>query len=545
MLSRVIVAVAGLGVVAFAVGLVASRGVWPTPATENAPSHAVVLLVLATAAASLLHAGACILAHKRPPRLLFVLLVAATARLVLLFGAPDPMLEGEPHRLRLEGRLVNLGLNPYQFRPSQLADPQPQESALPGPQLEMLLRARAALAGSPDAPKPEHAEQPGLRSTMPPLGQWIGALADLFKPRSTRGYAYLVLVADTLAMFFLVLALRAMQLPAGWLMLYAWCPVLLKEAYVTLARDAFMMPALAGLVWCIASGRRLVAAIPTAFCASLRPGFLLLLPVTVRRLGALGLLLACGLLALPLLPFLALPVPPEAYLEGPLHVWRHLEYNSIFESFARSLASLLPLEADSSLILAGVEIVQPGAPLGALLAKVAAALALLGTATYLTIRLVPGRTLPRTERDASFGELFALLAAFLLFQPVLLPQHALWLLPLLVVRPALSWLLLPAVLVTAHLTHLRGPDSADLPILGGRVSFRVLEFGLFGLLWLLDVLWRPVLFPMPKAPQVGAVRDRGEGELAMGIDSIAVEGAGESSGLEVVALDADGYGVPA
>jgi len=541
-LSRVIVAVAGLGVIAFAVGLVASRGVWPAPGTEGAPGHAVVVLVIATLAASLLHAGACVAAHKKPPRLLFVLLVAATARLVLLFGAPDPVLEGEPQRLRLEGRMVNLGLNPYQFRPSQLADPDPEESALPGPQLEMLLRARAALAGSADVPKPELAERPDLRTTMPPLGQWIGALADLFKPRSTRGYAYLVLVADSLAMFFLVLALRAMQLPAGWLLLYAWCPVLLKEGYVTLARDAFMMPALAGLVWCIASGRRLAAAVPVALCASLRPGFLLLLPVTARRLGILGLLLACGLLALPLLPFLAHPTPPQAYLEGPLHVWRHVEYNSAFESLARSLAALLPLEADSSLIVAGVEIVQPGGPLGPLLAKVAAALALLGTATYLTIRLVPGRTLPRTDRNASLRELFALLAALLLLQPVLLPQHALWLLPLLVVRPALSWLLLPGVLATAHLTHLRGPEAADLPILGGRVSFRVLEFGLFGLLWLLDILWRPVLFPMPKDPQIGSVRDRAAGELAMGLDSIDVDAPDDGSGLEVVTLDADGYG---
>ena len=75
---------------------------------------------------------------------------------------------------------------------------------------------------------------------------WVGSIADRFKPQSTRGFAFAVLCADAQAIWLLILALRKLQLPVAWVIVYAWSPVLLKEAYCTMAVDAFVMPALVG-----------------------------------------------------------------------------------------------------------------------------------------------------------------------------------------------------------------------------------------------------------------------------------------------------------
>ncbi|NJN14112.1 MAG: hypothetical protein HC813_00105 [Planctomycetes bacterium] len=450
--------------------------------------------------------------------MLYILLVGAAARLILLFGSPLPILEGDASRTRFDGRLVNQGINPYEFRPEHLMDGNPADQNLNGERLERLLRARAALSASTDAPRPEELRRPDLRSTATPLQIWISALADRFKPASTRGYAYFVLLADALAMFLLVLALRRAGLPPGWLIVYAWCPVLLREAYVTLAVDAFLLPAIAAIVYGIAAGKKLFLAIPIALAASLRLPLLLLNIVHARRMGLLGFLLVFGLCSLPFLPLVPSKVPVASYAEGQVHLWRHYEYNSLGENLLRGMFRYLPTKAENSLSLAGVSVVAPDERLDVLLAKVLAALIMLGVATYLLIRVPAYALSADTDRREGFTELFIALVAILLLGPMLTPAQSLWLLPLLVVRPAgISWLMLPALVSTSYLTHLAGPDAADLTLLDGKLSFRLFEYGAFALLLLLDLLWREVLLPMPESAQPGRALPAVEEDLAVDI----------------------------
>jgi len=499
MMLRLMTVFTGAALLAYAAGLVLTSGGFPPPGDPSATKQQVVLLVVATMAVALLHVGVCLMRHRFPLRLLHVLLVAGGARLVLLFGAPPPLLEGDPERVRFDARMLNQGINPYEFLPVHLMDGDQEERLRSGPQLDRLLKARAALSASADAPRPESVRRPDLRASSPPLAIWIGALADRFKPQSIRGYAFLILVADCLAMFLLILALRKMGLPPGWLIVYAWSPVLLKEIYVTLALDAFVLPALAGVVYGIAAGRRRLTAIPLAVAGALRWPMLMLSLVQARRIGVQGVLLVLALLCLPFLPFARDDLPTERYAEGPIHAWRHFEYNSLAENLFRGLLRHLPTRAENSLTVASVPILSPDERLDALLAKVAAGILLLGVVTYLMIRISPPPDFPGQERHPALTDLFFTLAALLLVSPVLMPSHTLWLLPLLVVRPfGLAWLVLPALASCAALTHLGGPDQADLTLPGGRISFRLFEYGAFGLLLLLDVLWKGVLFPIPE-----------------------------------------------
>jgi hypothetical protein len=500
MSRRFLVAVAGAAVIAYSVGLVVYSDRFPALGEGGAARDHVLLFVGATLLASLLHMIACVAVHGAPPRLRHVLIVGAGVRILLLFGAPGPILEGDPARLRFDARLVNQGLHPYEFAPAHLQDEEPRDIAMTGPSVERLTHARAAMTASSDAPRPEEVARPDLRTNATPLQLWIGALCDRFKPASDRGFAFAILVADSLAIFFLVLALRSLCLPVGWVIVYAWCPILLKEAYCSLSVDAFVMPALAFLVWCLASGRRLLAGVGLALCGGLRLPLLALLPVCGRRAGILGLMLGIVLLVVPFLPFQTPEVPMRRYVEGNVHVWRHYEYNSILENLLRGAFGRSPSEAENSLVIAGLPLIEPGDALHAFVAKVLGLVVLLAVLIYLLIRWGYGTD---DEAESGLSDLFVMLAALLIVSPILRPSQAIWLLPLLAVRPVgLAWLALPGLTCLSYLTHLVGPDASDLTLLDGEFSYRVFEYGAFAFLLFLDLLWRRRIFPRRNRPTV-------------------------------------------
>jgi hypothetical protein len=504
MTRRFLVAAAGAALIAYSVGLVVYADRFPAPGVDGVDRDHLLLFVGATLLASLLHLIACVAVHKAPPRLRHVLIVGAGVRVLLLFGAPGPILEGDPARLRFDARLVNQGLHPYEFAPVHLQDEEPNDIAMTGPSVERLTHARAAMTASSDAPRPEEVLRPDLRTNATPLQLWIGAACDRFKPASDRGFAFAILVADSLAIFFLVLALRRLCLPVGWVIVYAWSPVLLKEAYCSLSVDAFVMPALAFLVWSLASGRRLLAGAGLALCGGLRFALLALLPVCGRRAGILGVMLGVVLLVVPFLPLQTPEVPMRRYVEGNVHVWRHYEYNSIVENLLRGAFGRSPSEAENSLAIAGLPLIEPGDALHAFTAKVLGLVCLLAVALYLLVRGGHGDDDP----ESGLSDLFVMTAALLVVSPILRPAQAIWLLPLLAVRPVgLAWLALPGLTCLSYLTHLAGSDACDLTLLDGEISYRVFEYGAFAFLLFLDLLWRRRIFPRRNRP--AASRDLG------------------------------------
>jgi len=512
MLSRLFLGLAAIGILAYCAGLVLLDEHLPNPG-EAVDRNTLFLFIGATLAAAALHVVACLVAHRRPPKLRYVLLVGAAARLLLLFGAPDPVLEGDVARLRYDARMVNSGLNPYEFKPAHLMDTDPSDVLMTGFQLERLARARAAMTASNDAPRPERLARPDLRTDSGPLALWAGSIADRFKPQSTRGFAFLVLVGDTIAVFLLVLALRSLQYPVSWVIVYAWSPVLLKESYLTLSPDALLPPALAALACCIATRQRLLAAVPLAICGGLRSIFCLLVPIFWRRIGTLGVLLAVILCVLPFLPFHTPDVPPSNYVEGQLHAWRHFEYNSMLENPLRGLLRQVPSQAQDTMTIAGVSILQPGAPLHGLYAKILGLAVLVGVGTYLAIR----DTGVEPWRDAAGGltDLFVIVAALLVTSPVLQAWHAVWILPILVLRPSgVAWLALPGLVCMSYVTHLAGPTAADFTVFSDSLSFRVVEYGLFVGLVALDLCVGRRLLPVPEGAAGEDLRAGSEEEYA-------------------------------
>ncbi|MHC4409273.1 MAG: hypothetical protein ACYS0E_17185 [Planctomycetota bacterium] len=512
MIGRFLIGFTGVVLLIYAGALVWFSDKLTPGADGGVPGDVILLSVGVTLALSLLHVLACLIAHRDPPRIFFILFVGAVARLILLFGSPGPLLEGDHDRLRFDARLVNRGINPYSYKPSDLFDDAGEDYLRPEEERSRLALVRAELTASTVGPRPEDVVRPDLRSTAMPAALAIGATADRFKPENTRGFVFLVLCADTLAIFLLLMALRALEFPLAWVIVYAWSPVLLRENYCTLGVEAFVLPAMAALVYAIVSGRKVLAGVGTAALMALRPAFLLFAPVLARRAGFVAALLALVLAGSTFLPYLLAGADnPAEIAEGSVHTWRHYEYNSLAENLFRGMLRPVEWSAENTLSVAGVEIVQPEQSLTALLAKVLCLITLLGIVTYLVIR-IPDRI--EQANHPGLTDLFVTVAAMLLLAPILTPAMTLWLLPVLAVRTfGVAWLALPGLVSLSYLTHLNGPGAADYVLPGTAISYRVLEFGAFGLLLLVDRLRGRQIFPSHAAWeedqvwQVGAEED--------------------------------------
>lgn len=500
MLGRFLIFFTGAAVLLYSGALVWFSDKLTPQGDSPVPGDLILLFVGVTLVVSILHVGACLAAHREPPRVFMILVIGAIARLILLFGSPGPLLEGDHARIRFDARLTNRGINAYAHRPLDLEDDAPTDFLLSERQRKQLRRVRAELSASADAPRPEQVQRPDLRTTSTPLALALGAAADQFKPQNTRGYAFFILCADALAVFFLLLALRSMELPLAWAIVYVWCPTLLRESYCTLSVDAFVLPGIAALVFALVSGRRVIAGIGAAVIMALRPAFVLIAPVLVRRSGFVAVALGLALAVSTFLPYLLGPDGnPQIVAEGPIHAWRHLEFNSMAEYGFRLVLSPFEWLAENTLSVAGVELVRPGESLFPLAAKLLCFAGVLAVAAYRLIRV--GNQLG-DGRSPGLTDLFAVIAAFLVFSPVLHPSMTLWLLPILAVRMyGLAWLCLPTLATLSYLPHINGANAADYELPGTSISYRVIEFGIFGVLLIVDRLRHRDLFPTQAAEE--------------------------------------------
>ena len=65
-------------------------------------------------------------------------------------------------------------------------------------------------------------------------------------------------------------------------------------------------------------------------------------------------------------------------------------------------------------------------------------------------------------------------------------------------------------------------QAADLVIFGGKLSFRAIEYGLFALLLVADVIWSPVLFMRQEAPAQEDELDADAYEMDQGLAELPV-----------------------
>ncbi|MEM9353245.1 MAG: hypothetical protein AAGA92_09545 [Planctomycetota bacterium] len=146
----------------------------------------------------------------------------------------NPIHEVDLHRYVWDGAAVNAGVSPYRYPPGVVV-----EAALRGdtpalePMLKRLVEAQQRSKSLWSSLQRVHYEW--LPSPYPPVSQAVFALADATTPDASSPHVRITIlkawiVAFDLATLWTVFALlRHCGMHSGWAVVYAWCPLALKE----------------------------------------------------------------------------------------------------------------------------------------------------------------------------------------------------------------------------------------------------------------------------------------------------------------------------
>ncbi len=352
-----------------------------------------------------------------------VLAIAAILRLTVFFS--NPIQEADFYRYIWEGHVVLAGRNPAGAAPAELAPYQPDRGAFD-------LWAVESDPGQTEAARlvRERVSYPTVSTIYPHLAQAVFAVNSQLWGWDPLGFRKTLLVFDLLTLLLLWLILRERHQPPAVLLLYAWCPIVLKEITNSMHIDAVCVCLLAAFVLAFMKQQYFLGFL-ALFLASLvkitplvlfpLAGFYLLRRGLWRRLlWQTAVMVALGLIALWIMHLGA--ADPLSGLRAFAGGWR--QNDSIYGVTHFVLQSVLEPEYAA------------GATRGILFSLYAVGLGL----SYIYV--------DRLDRliDACG---WALLALFLI-SPVGNPWYLMWLLPFYVWRRRWLWL---AVLVLTSLYY--------------------------------------------------------------------------------------------
>ncbi|MCP4786878.1 MAG: hypothetical protein GY878_25370 [Fuerstiella sp.] len=148
----------------------------------------------------------------------------------LLFLPSHPIQEIDIYRYMWDGLVTADGQNPYRFSPRDILRADAQEC---GPEIGELVRIRDSSDAITTTLSRVHFAH--LTTIYPPVSQAVFAAAATATPLRTYVEVrrlvtkFFIVLFDQLAMFGLLALLQHFRKPTGWLICYAWSPLVLKE----------------------------------------------------------------------------------------------------------------------------------------------------------------------------------------------------------------------------------------------------------------------------------------------------------------------------
>lgn len=319
-----------------------------------------------------------------------VLAIAALTRLALLPAAPS--LSTDAYRYLWDARVARAGISPYAYSPD-------------APELTPLRDQNIF-------PRLNH---PTWRTIYPPAAELFFSAVGRVAPDSMLALKVALGIAELAALGTLLGLLRALDLPDGRLVIYAWNPLLLVEVWGTAHLDALVLPAVVGATWAFVAHRRALAAGLLAAGASIKLYPAALLPLI---LGGAGSATALGAFIAVMAASYARVLAEGAGVLGSLPRYLHAEYFN--PGITRSLVD------------------NPYLVIGVLLAWVVWGAAARRAAS-----------LPR--RAVMF------VGGLIVLSGNVFPWYALWLIPFLTLVPSIPWIAFTGSVAFAYAFFLEQP----------------------------------------------------------------------------------------
>ncbi len=172
------------------------------------------------------------------------------------FIATAPIGSDDLWRYVWDGKVQSSGVNPYAYAPDSDALKHLSTSAIP------------SLVNHPE-----------MKTIYFPLSEWIFYLSYTISGEHAWGIKVLLLFSEMLAMYGLFLLTRVLEIPRRFMLLYAFCPMLVYEYAIDAHVDGFGLPLLIFSLYCYFDKKKIVSMLLLGLSLSIKPTALVLLPI--------------------------------------------------------------------------------------------------------------------------------------------------------------------------------------------------------------------------------------------------------------------------
>ena len=392
--------------------------------SDNAISPIPVFVALFMAAAAI-HLISLTRLHRtrvKKPLVAWVIMVGVVLRVSVLFS--EPILEDDFYRYLWDGGVVAHGYGPYVIVPEQVMEG--------GDHVPEALRELGRDAGT----VLQRVNHPHLATCYPPVAQALFAAAHLAGPWRLTAWRLLLFIFDTATLALLFAFLRLLGKSPLYVVVYWWCPLVVKEGFNAAHMDIALLPLVLGALWLSlrsrSAGGHVAAAVVLGLAAGVKLWPVILAPLLFRPLLRRPRMLVCAVTAfggtLLLILLAMLPAYTLGDASGLVAYGQGWEMNdALFMS-----------------ILWGIRLFPWLAEQGPLLARAIVA-SLLGAVILVAVWR------EQQAPEAWCRRALWIVAALFLLSPTQFPWYYLWVTPFLVFTPRPSLLLLTALLPLYYL----------------------------------------------------------------------------------------------
>ncbi len=164
--------------------------------------------------------------------LAFILGVAILSRLVLF--PSEMILETDPYRYIWDGQQMVQKKNPYSLSPKDAFENKKNSG------LKITAEEQDFYS------KINYSE---TKTLYPPVAEYLFAVSQKISPWKLTGWKAMIFLSEMLTLFLLLLILHTANMRKEWIMLYAWCPLVLTEFSNGLHMDVFMILCLVSFIY--------------------------------------------------------------------------------------------------------------------------------------------------------------------------------------------------------------------------------------------------------------------------------------------------------
>jgi hypothetical protein len=358
--------------------------------------------------------------------LAWIIFTGLAARLILLPTAT--VLEDDWYRYLWDGAVTAKGYNPYTYNP---ADVMEKKSIVPDELIKIADESGEII---------KNINHPTVRTIYPPIAQIFFTASYILAPWKLLGWKIILLIGDLILLFFAIKILKNLKLPLTFSAIYWLNPIVLHEFFNAAHMDLFVLLFVMISICFLLKDKTIISTVLLALAVGIKLWPLIIIPFILRKLWqdkkqvVIHLLLFGFLVAIIFIPVLVAGWDENQGLVKYAANWIN---NAAFYTLLKDSIDLFTTTFKIYYVCADC-----------------VARWITGGIILLVLLLLIRK--PVKDNLDLANKMLLIIAVSFLISPTQFPWYYTWILPFLVLRPRLSFLLYPILLPLYQLNYLSG-----------------------------------------------------------------------------------------